>query len=259
MIQEHQQAVKKAPKYKKLFELIEVSPNAYEKNGVLYFEAIYTNKKGKKTGSAIIPVNGSANEEDAFEAHKHLSVYNAEIATIYGIGGTYLVDDSLKTEPISLLKKETHPDIVKGREEIEKFYEFERLFVREFQEASTFYKDPKIIKLDDFHYLCEKASRMDVYSFNILKILLDEQKIFANWRTAMKEEGLWEKLSKDQHLYYNGLIDETFRVKQTLKSHTLIAGETVEEQFKNRLQDTLAHNKKMELVYREQLRWPKVK
>ncbi|MDZ5713675.1 hypothetical protein [Jeotgalibacillus haloalkalitolerans] len=262
MIQlEWEQAKKNAKKHKKLFEDMVVHPNSVKLNGAYYFEANYLKKRTDHAiGKAIISGNGG-NEEDAKKVHDLLITFHHTIIAIFTSSDERSrISPVFYDEALKVSERGSGEKIENGKAVITEMGELLKYLKVEYKKVTDFISGSVEVTEEAHRFLTDQAARLTACQINMIRLSADFDGILADWKEEMKEQGLWNELSRETQNYYHGtLMPSGNKISRDLyNGYPELPDGSLEEQAASL--DNAFQERHAEWIVKSRslLRWPKV-
>ncbi|QKS70526.1 hypothetical protein FLK61_27635 [Paenalkalicoccus suaedae] len=226
---------KKARRYKRSFEKIDVFPRPWIEHDKSYYLVDYVRLR-KPIGSALF----SDEEEvvvEAKAAYKGLYLFNRLAEKIQQDGHMRAqIDVTYFRAPLKMIDKHPHEDLAEGRALIEsllayqlKYRETYRTFFASLKERA---EAKKPISEKDIEEAVHTAALLDVLQYVMIKEIADNTKKIERFIEQMKKHELWESITKGQRVFYTQLIENETIMKEELSNMQIVKHENHEKMLK---------------------------
>ena len=136
------------------------------------------------------------------------------------------------TGPLAIPVTTTEAAVIEGHKAFKQLWNVQQKFNRLTNEYQDFYDNLLLreqLTQSDIDYTIETANWVNLYQYETLSILLDQNsvlRVYSNYLMTTKE---WKDLSRDQRTFATKLTDNIEKIAQSLRSLELIEVENPEE------------------------------
>ncbi|PPA68656.1 hypothetical protein [Jeotgalibacillus proteolyticus] len=249
----------KAKKYKKWREKIDVYPFPWVGSKDVYYNVVYKIKNDVKGVAVISKGEGSQSEfEDAFH---HLFYFYGLLENIHASGSERArIAPEFYSEPLELMEKEQEEKLAPGKELISSLYQIQLDFTEAyegfFDHLSHMREVTKKITTEDVEIARNASTRINLLQYLHIKEAVDHSATLNEWILNMKNLQLWDKLSKDQQIFYTNLAENKASLQASIDGLGIPQADTYEEMFKLSQEINLEKNEKEKQKQWNELRYP---
>lgn len=209
--------LKKVKKLSKWYEGVFVNPISWEVNGKPYYMAGFTVGNTPKA-SAYFTTVGEETREEAEIAQSSLSLFSDSSTNIFNVGREHLkINTAYYTGPLAIPVTTTEAAVIEGHKAFKHLWDVQQKFNQLTNEYQRYY-DNLLLRVQltqsDIDYTIEKANWVNLYQYETLSILLDQNsvlRVYSNYLMTTKE---WKALSRDQRTFATKITDNIEKMEK---------------------------------------------
>lgn len=211
---------RKARQHKFWLEKVSIYPYPYEVNGVQYFLVDYL-KMRHPTGTAVFS-NQDEVIQDAKRAHQRLyHIYRLMEKIQEESRMRAGVDLDFFRTPLKLMDKYPDEGLKDGYELIELLLSAQLTYRKTYEQFWVQMKQKKEKRQPlteaDWELTIETAAKLETLQNQMTKDIFDHIGRIRQWKEAMKEKGLWEKMTSAVQVFYLQLLENEDLMKEQVE------------------------------------------